>query len=247
MSPRLASAITTSPAAVASATRRSSSAIPADPCRSKNATCGLTTPDRPGERLDARTAERAQPGRVVAQPPLPSATLPTGRCPRTSGPVARTAAATRSPKLSAMSSSFVRPWYVRLRAARRRDRWAPPCASAAGAAARAAAPDVPRPSGAPCRRTSAPAGAAPSTAPAGRGRWRCRPGRRRPPPGAARPRRGPTTPRPPRRSARRGRRPGTPTRPAPPPGGRAPPRARRRPRRARDGPTRCRGPGRAAC
>ena len=57
------------------------------------------------------------------------------------------------------------------------------------------------------RRTTGPAGAAPSTAPGGHGTWRCPPGRRRRRPAAARRRRGPRRCRPRRRSAASGKAP----------------------------------------
>ena len=66
MSPRLASAMTSEPGRRASATSRSSSAMPAEPCRSKNATCGLITGDR------RRRTPRRRRRRTRASPPASS-------------------------------------------------------------------------------------------------------------------------------------------------------------------------------
>ncbi len=111
MSPRLASAITISPAAVASATSRSSCASPDEPCRSKKATCGLITGTAPAK---ASTHVRQKAPNPVASSVSPhdASSEADGSMPAHSGPVARTAASTRSPKLSAISSSFVQQWYA---------------------------------------------------------------------------------------------------------------------------------------
>ena len=145
---------------------------------------------RPGEPLDAAPGrKRADPWRRRSVPTAPAAP-PTDRSPRTAARRADTAAATRSPKLSAIASSLLDrvvparaahrpPPIARRRRRRRRRRSARP------------RPD-PADRRAVGRRTSAPAGAAPSTAPAGPGRSRCPPARRRRRPAAARPRRAPT-------------------------------------------------------
>ena len=76
MSPRLTSSsdsVAVDPGtawAASPASTFSSTAMPSDPCRSKNADCGLTTRDVPGEGVDAGQREALQPARVVGQPPL---------------------------------------------------------------------------------------------------------------------------------------------------------------------------------
>ena len=121
--------------------------------------------------------------------------------PAHSGPRRTDGLATRSPKLSAISPSS------------RSQRTVPVARVGVGrsprrhrSARRVRRLRRLRPPSYPVRPgTSAPAGAAPSTAPSGHGRWPCRPGRRRPRPGAARRRRGPTSPRRRRRSAASGK------------------------------------------
>src|SRR5580704_2875462 len=109
MSPRLASAITMRPAAVASAMSRSSSAIPAEPWRSKKATCGFTTLTAPA-KPSTQPAQKARRPAASSRNPHLTNSAADGSMPAHSGPVLATAAATRSPKLSAMSSSFVQRW-----------------------------------------------------------------------------------------------------------------------------------------
>ena len=108
MSPRLASAMTIRPAAVASAIEPLELGHPGRAVALEERDLRLDHADHAGERLDAgRDRTHAAPWRRRAAP-TPPAAPPTGRCPAHSGPVAATAAATRSPKLSAIASSFVR-------------------------------------------------------------------------------------------------------------------------------------------
>ena len=83
MSPRLASAMTRSPAPRAASSTVSRAAIPAEPHRSKNATWGLITGTTPAKASTHRSAEPAEPRPVVAQAPLPPGAAGTGRCRRT--------------------------------------------------------------------------------------------------------------------------------------------------------------------
>ncbi len=181
MSPRLASAITIRPAAVASAISRSSSAIPAEPCRSKKATCGLTTLTTPAN-ASTHVAPKACSPLASSGSPHAVSNADDGSIPAHSGPVAAVAAATLSPKLSAITSSFV------VRRHGRADTF--PCFPRVTRRGRAPVGGCPPPW---CRgsRTIAPPGSAPSTVPWDRGTWRSPPGRRRRRPGAAPPRRGP--------------------------------------------------------
>ena len=69
MSPRFASAMVRMPADRASASTRSSAAKPAEPCRSKNDTCGLTMPARPWAAPMTRRPNSRAPIGVVLETP----------------------------------------------------------------------------------------------------------------------------------------------------------------------------------
>src|ERR1700733_6949906 len=112
MSPRLASAMTMRPAADASAISRSSSAIPVAPCRLKKATWGLTTLTAPANPSTHEVQKERRP-LASSLSPHAASNAADGSIPAHSGPVLATAAATRSPKLSAITSSFVEQFYGR--------------------------------------------------------------------------------------------------------------------------------------
>ena len=220
MSPRLASAITSSPAAAR---------LGDEPLELGHARRAVPLEER-DLRLDHRRPLRRTPRRTsrrTARSPSASSRSPhdassaaDGSMPAHSGPVRRTAAATRSPKLSAISSSFVEQMATRLRAVASSARRPPARRHLRHRAA--ARPNLPHRRAvrvAPARQLAR----APSTAPAGPGRSPCptctasAPAQQLDRVAARR------TPRRRRRSARRGRRPGTPTPPARPPGGAAAP------------------------
>ena len=101
----------------AAASTASSTATPREPCRSKNAACGLSDGDarrRAPPRPSARTAR--SPARRPAAP-RPPAGPGAGRCPTQSGPWASMAAARRAPNGSATAHARHRrgPHAARLR------------------------------------------------------------------------------------------------------------------------------------
>ena len=78
------------------ASTRSSTAMPREPCRSKNADCGLTTATCPASASHAGHGEPLQPVRRRRSAPTRRAGPGAGRCPTQSGPSASTAAGARA-------------------------------------------------------------------------------------------------------------------------------------------------------
>ncbi len=100
MSPRLASASTSSPASAASTSRRSSSAMPGRAVALEERHLRLDHRHHPAEGLDAGPAERAQTLDVVAQAPGLQECARRIDARAQSGPRRPTASATRTPKLA---------------------------------------------------------------------------------------------------------------------------------------------------
>ncbi len=108
MSPRLASAITSSPRERASFTRRSSAIQPGGPSRSKNATCGFTTATRSETASSSSSAKRctadAATSRLVLDARCASGAGKSSSCgsmPRQTGErLAAIAASSRSAKVA---------------------------------------------------------------------------------------------------------------------------------------------------
>ena len=191
MSPRLASAMTSSPAARPAASTSSNAAMPAEPHRSKKATCGFTTGTTPANASMHRSPKVRTPSADAGRPH--SASSPTeGSMPAHSGPVSATARATRlaNPSAPVKASELVTspivcttPWSVCHHATPLieplsvfldvRFNREPHLATRA-----------PSPLRGP--HTTGPSRRAPATGPVGPGRWPCRPGQRRPRPSPVR-------------------------------------------------------------
>ncbi len=97
MSARLASAMTRILASAAAAMTSSKAAMPAAPCRSKKATCGLTTPTTPPKASMHRAPKADTPEASSGRPHRASSSAE-GSMPAQKGPLARTASITRCPK-----------------------------------------------------------------------------------------------------------------------------------------------------
>src|ERR1700722_12906464 len=95
MSPRLASAMTRRPASRAAASTDSRAPTPAEPRRSKNATCGLTTGTTPAKASTQRRPNERSPSAESGRPQR-SSSSGDGSMPAHSGPVRATAEATAS-------------------------------------------------------------------------------------------------------------------------------------------------------